>query len=129
MKVGPSSLIQQYCQNNRLQITGVRLGPAGGATTTGCANSSDILNLALGYGAAGSNNGNLVSQGMVTNDPLNVSQSYTYDAYNRVLTAGEGSGWSQTYGYDQFGNRWVSADTGYPLVDVHADDLDGVQRE
>jgi len=28
--LGPQALVQQYCQNNRLQITGVRLGPAAG---------------------------------------------------------------------------------------------------
>jgi hypothetical protein len=35
--------------------------------------------------------------------PLSVTQSFTYDAYDRLWTAGEGSGWSQTYNYDAYG--------------------------
>jgi RHS repeat-associated protein len=35
-------------------------------------------------------------------------QTYTYDQVNRLLTAGEGAAWTQSYGYDIFGNRWVS---------------------
>lgn|GEM_PF-2333896 len=41
------------------------------------------------------------------------TQSFGYDALNRLNTASEGSTWTQNYGYDRFGNRWVSASTGY----------------
>jgi RHS repeat-associated protein len=36
---------------------------------------------------------------------------------NRLATASENGGavWSQTYGYDRYGNRWVSASPGYTL--------------
>jgi RHS repeat-associated protein len=46
-----------------------------------------------------------------------MSQSYGYDSLNRLESASENSGgsWSQTYGYDRYGNRWVSASTGYTL--------------
>jgi RHS repeat-associated protein len=39
-----------------------------------------------------------------------ISQAYTYDQVNRLLTATEGATWSQNYSYDQYGNRAV---TGY----------------
>ncbi|HTQ55323.1 MAG TPA: hypothetical protein VMI94_12735, partial [Bryobacteraceae bacterium] len=106
------------CQDSsgRLQITNVRLGQPGGGTTTGCANSNDLLNLAYGYGAQGYNNGNVTSETIL---PLNVTQNFTYDAYNRLSSAAEGSAWSQTYKYDiagnpnaSTGNRYVSAYTG-----------------
>jgi hypothetical protein len=59
MALGPI-LTEQTCYNNRLQAIDIRLG---NGTTASCAdtNNSDVLNLALGYGAS-SNNGNLLSQ-------------------------------------------------------------------
>ena len=118
MSLGPSSLIQQYCQdpNGRLQIAGIRLGPAGGGTTTNCSSSNDALNLAFSYGSAGYNNGSLTSETLL---PLNATQNFTYDAYNRLLQASEGTAWSQSYKYDldgnanaSLGNRYVSAYSG-----------------
>jgi RHS repeat-associated protein len=47
--------------------------------------------------------------------PLSVTQSFTYDAYDRLWTAGEGSGWSQTYNYDAYGDRWVNPSSGFTL--------------
>jgi len=116
VSLGINSLPQQYCQNSRLQIVAVRLGAAGGSTTTNCANSHDALNLAFSYGNSGYNNGNLMSETLL---PLNATQSFSYDAYNRLSTAAEGSAWSQSYKYDtsgnsnvSFGNRYVSAYSG-----------------
>ena len=43
---------------------------------------------------------------------LNQNQAYTYDSLNRLKTAGEtgsGTAWSQTYAYDRYGNRRVTA--------------------
>jgi RHS repeat-associated protein len=66
--------------------------------------------------AAASNNGNLLRQRMqVQGSPsLDLTQSYGYDAFNRLLsaseTAGTGTAWAAiTYGMDRFGNRWVEA--------------------
>ena len=63
-----------------------------------------------------SNNGNLKT---VTLTVPNVDQNFTYDNLNRLSSAAEGDvgapwngKWSQTYGYDNYGNRWVSASTG-----------------
>ena len=61
------------------------------------------------------NNGNLKSQ---TIAPVNMKQSYLYDARNRLGSASEqptGGGavtWSQSFGFDDFGNNWVSAQEG-----------------
>jgi len=40
---------------------------------------------------------------------LSHTQSFGYDALNRLTTSNENSGasWSQTNGYDQYGNRWI----------------------
>jgi hypothetical protein len=36
------------------------------------------------------------------------SQGYTYDALNRLSYASESGGWNRTYGYDRYGNRYVT---------------------
>ncbi len=38
-----------------------------------------------------------------------------YDGLNRLTAAGETGIWSEGYGYDGFGNRWVSGVTGIGL--------------
>ncbi|MFN8009043.1 MAG: RHS repeat-associated core domain-containing protein [Terriglobia bacterium] len=62
------------------------------------------------------NNGNLSRQRLrkQSTPGLDLSQSYTYDALNRITSAGEtpvtGTVWPAiTYGLDRYGNRWVSA--------------------
>jgi RHS repeat-associated protein len=42
------------------------------------------------------------------------AQKFTYDAMNRLSSALETGGWQQNYGYDPFGNRWVSSASGLP---------------
>jgi RHS repeat-associated protein len=97
--------------NSRLQPTQIGLG----TTTTGTS-STGTLGLDYTFGASASaNNGSVQSQTITVGTTGTVlSQSYTYDQVNRLQTATESvSGtqqWSQSYGYDVFGNRWV---TGY----------------
>jgi hypothetical protein len=76
-----------------------------GGTTTGCANAgSNLLNPGIVYGSAELNNGNVTSETLVTNTPLNLTQNYGFDAVNRLLSASEVSGgtapWMQNYLYD-----------------------------
>lgn len=89
--------------NSRLQPTQIGLGTT--STTSG------VLQLDYGYGASSSNNGNITSQTITaptTAGPnLVLTQSYSYDQVNRLLTASEGANWTQTYDYDQYGNRAV----------------------
>ncbi len=49
--------------------------------------------------------------------PLNVTQTYTYDSYNRLQMTQEQAGatWSETFQYDNFGNRWVPSYSGITL--------------
>src|SRR5947208_5700223 len=59
---------------------------------------------AFNYGAAGSNNGNILSVA----DQLNSArtQSFTYDPLNRLATANESGGrWGLSFAYDPWGNR------------------------
>ena len=51
------------------------------------------------------NNGNLLAQKLKV---ANVDQTFGYDHLNRISAAAEGANWSRNYGYDNFGNRWVS---------------------
>jgi RHS repeat-associated protein len=75
----------------------------------------------LATACAGGNTGNL--QGQTIGLPTwTGTQSYTYDALGRLLTASEGTGsWSQSYSYDTAGgtgtsnNRYVSANSGFGL--------------
>ena len=62
--------------------------------------------------AAGSanNNGNVFRQ-MIQAPSLSLTQVFTYDALNRLASGSEsggGTAWTQTYGYDQYGNRAVT---------------------
>ncbi|HUS08376.1 MAG TPA: hypothetical protein VMZ52_18880, partial [Bryobacteraceae bacterium] len=60
------------------------------------------------YGVASTNNGNVMSQSIaVSGTAFTASQSYTYDAWNRLETVAEGTNWKQKFGYDRWGNRWI----------------------
>jgi RHS repeat-associated protein len=85
---------------------------AQGSTGWTCLNSGsgatgDLLNLAIQYGAAGADNGNVTSETIQNASGINVTQTFTPDAYNRLRTMTENTV-TQTYGYDQFGNRAVT---------------------
>ena len=110
-----NGLWEQRRYNPRLQPTQIGLGTtqAAGDTlaATGTAPTAGLLLLDYSYGT-GSNNGNLLSQRIRVGTSLNQSQSYTYDSLNRLKTAGEsgaGAPWSQTYAYDRYGNRRLTA--------------------
>jgi RHS repeat-associated protein len=88
--------------NTRLQPEQIGLGTA----TT----NSSVLQLDYTFGATTStNNGNVASQVITINATTQINQSYTYDQVNRLKTFTETGSWSQTYNYDEAGNRWVSA--------------------
>ena len=95
--------------NSRLQPTQIGLGTSG--------TDSSLLRLDYTYNTTGqtNNNGNMLSQRIVISGSLDVTQSYGYDALNRLSSTSENTGanWLQNYGYDRYGNRWVSQSTGY----------------
>jgi RHS repeat-associated protein len=84
--------------NSRLQPLQIGLGTS--------QTNSTILQLDYGYGATSANNGNVLTQ-TITIDATVMTQSYGYDALNRLSSASEGPAWSQTYDCDRYGNRAV----------------------
>jgi len=81
------------------------------------ANASDLLELEYDYSAT-ANNGDLATQ--IIRQPGHVwTQNFTYDSINRLATAIEANGFSRTYGYDRYGNRWVVASSGISAADSH----------
>ena len=120
MKLG-NNLVEQTCLNSRMEPLAIRLGTTSG--TTNCANSSDTLNLAYTY--ASSDNGNVLSQAINrsgTYAPNSSTYSFSathnynattpYDGVNRLKSfseTGPGSGPTENYSYDAFGNRWVTS--------------------
>jgi len=68
---------------------------------------ASIIDLVYSYGTT-NNNGNVQSIAY-NGGGLSYTQTFGYDALNRLTTAQENSGanWSQTNGYDRYGNRWI----------------------
>ena len=86
-----NNLVDATTFNSRLQPTFIKLG-----TTP---NPTSVLQLAYEYTATcqPNNNGNVLKQ-TITAPGLSLSQSYCYDALNRLSSASENSGasWSQS---------------------------------
>ena len=85
--------------------------------------SADFLAVAFDFGTNSSchpgpaNNGDVRGQSILIagTPPKNFAQSFGYDGVNRLLTASEvstvtgGQSWTQTFAYDRFGNRALTA--------------------
>ena len=103
-----NNLIHAVSYNNRLQPNEIKLGTS--------SNSTSVLDLTYSYGTT-SNNGNVLSVSY-SGGGLSYTQNFGYDALNRLTTATETTGsttnWSQTNGYDQYGNRWIDYGGGSP---------------
>jgi YD repeat-containing protein len=82
--------------NSRLQLTSV-------VETN--SQAQQLLNLGLNWGTA-TNNGTLQSV-MASGGGLTFTQTFGYDGLNRLISASEGSTWSQSYNYDRYGNMWM----------------------
>ncbi len=52
-------------------------------------------------------NGNVQNQ-TISAPNFTATQTYGYDALNRLTSATEANGWFQTFGYDRYGNQWIS---------------------
>ena len=44
------------------------------------------------------------------------NQSYGYDNLNRLSSASDSGGWSRSFGYDRYGNMWVTGNSGIGLA-------------
>ncbi|MBN1570033.1 MAG: hypothetical protein JXA73_19465 [Acidobacteria bacterium] len=97
--------------NSRLQPTRIQAG--GLLTIRNCYQGSDdadcpsLVSVSL-------NNGNVQGQ-KITRGAQSWIQKYTYDRINRLSSALEANNWQQNYGYDQYGNRWISSSSGLPV--------------
>ncbi len=95
---------QQF--NPRLEPTSIAVGTALSLGFYYCPN---------GGASCSTNNGNLMRQTIASSPPtFSVIQNYDsipYDGVNRLKSVTEGTS-SRSYGYDAWGNRWVSANTG-----------------
>ncbi len=102
-----NSLYEHASYNSRLQLDQIGLGLTA---------VSDVFQLTYGYGGS-ANNGNVLSQDIrhtVNSASTTWSQTYSYDALNRLKTTTEpaiagGAQWSQTNSFDRYGNRWISS--------------------
>ncbi len=84
--------------NNRLQPTNIKLGTSVSPTSV----------ISLGYNYGGTNNNGNVLTHTYSGGGLSYTQTFGYDSLNRLTTSVEsGSSWSQTNGYDRYGNRWI----------------------
>jgi RHS repeat-associated protein len=93
-----NGLIHATDYNNRFQATKIKLGTSG--------NPTSIMSLGYSYGA-NNNNGNVLTH-TYSGGGLSYIQSFGYDSLNRLTTCNEnGNNWSQTNGYDRYGNRWI----------------------
>ncbi len=78
------------------------------------AGSDSVVGLDYNYSGT-ENNGNLQSH-RIRYNATTWEQSFGYDAVNRLKTAGETNGYSRTFGYDRYGNRWVATNTNPGMV-------------
>jgi len=111
-----NSMARTNSYNNRLQPSEMKDVQSGQSTA-----AIDLLyywNYNSPATSSTTNNGNLTNVQVNTQAlgmlASNYYQTFGYDNVNRVSTAGDngGYGWSQNFGYDQFGNMWLSSFSG-----------------
>ena len=102
-----NSLFEHTNYNSRLQPTQIGLGTV--------ANPTSLFGLDFTYGTT-DNNGNVQTQAIsapkTAGGVATFSLNYSYDHLNRLLSAAESGSWSQTFTYDQYGNRTSLVNTG-----------------
>ena len=117
----PDGRLRQMKLGNNLWETREYQTP--GTTTTFklgiSAGSSERLELGYNYHATG-NNGNLTGHTITRPGRTQPwTQSFSYDGVNRLETARETNGYSRTFNYDRYGNRWVASKSGMRWDDSH----------
>ena len=104
-----STIISTMYYNNRLQPCRISIKTSGTAPTA-CSDSTDVgnvLDYTYGFNLGSTNNGNVAS--IANNINTARSQTYTYDALNRVSTAQTVAtsgtyAWGLSFGYDAWAN-------------------------
>ena len=103
--------------NSRLQSSWLGLGTSN--TDTSVARFDFQYNLDQSGNCAGTgtnNNGSVTCQTITAPGAAAFTQTYGYDAVNRLASAAEGSAWSRNWQYDQYGNGWLTAYTGIGII-------------
>ena len=103
-----SNLTENWTYNKRLQPTSISVGTS--------SSPQSVFGTALYYcsgqqSGCASNNGNLIGATLPVLGAL-AQQNFSYDPFNRLLTAaetadGSSTTWMQTYGHDIYANHWV----------------------
>ena len=111
-----NGLTEQTCFNNMLQpfVIRQRRNTATSCQTGTASDSYDVGYFAFTFPTG--NNGNIAGQTIQyaasgSYSPMAFQQTYGYDGVNRlsnVTETGSGPTWSQSFGYDAVGNRWLS---------------------
>jgi hypothetical protein len=107
-----NGLTRTFTFNSRLQTTGI-------SDTTGA--TYPLLNLSYTWGTT-ADNGNLLTEAFTTSatgstQGPSFSQTFGYDHVNRLSTSSEtgtGTGWTQNYSFDAYGNVWKTTSTNTP---------------
>ena len=61
------------------------------------------------------NNGNILGATIASSGGVNASQAFGYDRVNRLTASNESGSWTRNYGYDEWGNGWVTLNSIVPL--------------
>jgi len=119
-----NTLSESRTYNNRLQPTAISVGSIA-APRSGF--GADLYYCPNKTATCTTNNGNLQTE---TLSILGLDQNFNYDSLNRLSSATEtGSSWSQNYGYDDYGNRWVSPGvTTSPFTPIASSNFDTNNR-
>jgi len=106
-----NGVVESRGYNSRLQLTRLQAGAL--LTLWNCFQAGDDA-ACSSLTTVSMNNGNVQGQ-KIARGGQSWTQKYSYDGVNRLVWAQEINVWQQTYGYDPFGNRWVSAGSGLPV--------------
>ena len=110
-----NGLVELSTYNERLQLGKIQLGTAAAPESRW---STELSYTGEACGVSQSwarNDGNVIRQSIKIDGATTFTQRYRYDALDRLVCADEKVGsvvkWGQEFGYDNFGNRWLSSNT------------------
>ena len=105
-----NNLWESMSYNGRLQPTLV-------GVSTAQVGPNDVLSLGYVWTSPTSQNNGNVWQQTIGTPGFSQTQTYEYDGLNRISSAKENSGtsWRRDFGYDVYGNMWVSLNTALPV--------------
>jgi RHS repeat-associated protein len=103
-----NGIVETRNYNSRLQLTRLQAGEL--LTLWNCYHATD--DPACSTLASAPGNSDEVQGQKIQRGPQSWLQKFSYDPSDRLTSAVEINGWQQTYGYDPYGNRWLSASSG-----------------